>query len=257
MPQMHGTYVYCVIRRTRRPGLTGVPPGLPDAEPAAVTNVADDIWMATAQVPLATYGPAPLETALKDLDRVASIALAHERIVEHFTKMAGAAVIPMKLFTMFSSQARAAAEMRRRRGALDRVFDRVAGCEEWGVRVLRDGERRGAVKTGRPETGTAFLAARQQARAEARNAARLAADAADAAYTSLAALARDGRRHDSGTVGTVVPLLDAAFLVPSRHRARFHAAAARLARDVQESGARMTLTGPWPPYNFVSADALS
>ena len=32
------------------------------------------------------------------------------------------------------------------------------------------------------------------------------------------------------------------------------AAARRLARDVARSGGRMTLTGPWPPYNFVDTD---
>ena len=35
--------------------------------------------------------------------------------------------------------------------------------------------------------------------------------------------------------------------------ARFQALAARTARDVTERGGKMTLTGPWPAYNFVAA----
>ena len=50
----------------------------------------------------------------------------------------------------------------------------------------------------------------------------------------------------------VPPLLDAAFLVPVRRRARFRAAAADAARQVTQQGAQFTVTGPWPAYNFVS-----
>jgi hypothetical protein len=254
---MHGTYLYCLVRRTRKPVLSRVPPGLPGAEPPALANVEGDVWMVTADVPLERYGPEPLETALKDLDWVTAVALAHEGVIEHVVRMPGAVVIPMKLFTMFSTEARAAAEMRRRKRTLDRVFDRIAGCEEWGVRVLRGDGRAAPKKAAKPESGAAFLAARKQARDESRRAARDASDAADAAYASLSALARDGRRRPADTAAAAVALLDAAFLVPSRQRARFHAAAARIAKDVRDRGARMTLTGPWPPYNFVSADGQS
>jgi hypothetical protein len=51
----------------------------------------------------------------------------------------------------------------------------------------------------------------------------------------------------------IPPLLDAAFLVPVRRRARFRALAERAAEDVLQRGGRLTLTGPWPAYNFVSA----
>jgi hypothetical protein len=49
----------------------------------------------------------------------------------------------------------------------------------------------------------------------------------------------------------VPPLLDAAFLVPTGKRARFQAAARRLAQACARAGADLTLTGPWPAYNFV------
>jgi hypothetical protein len=220
-------------------------------------NIEGDLWMVKADVPLERYGPGPLEASLRDFDRVAAVALAHEAVVEYVARMQGAAVIPMKLFTMFSTEERAAAEMRRRKRALDRVFDRIAGCEEWGVRVLRREGGATPARVARPRTGTAFLAARKQARDESTRVARAASEAADAAFASLSALARDGRRRTGDDAGTQAPLLDAAFLVPSRTRARFHAAAARIAKDVQDSGARMTLTGPWPPYNFVSAEGES
>jgi hypothetical protein len=47
------------------------------------------------------------------------------------------------------------------------------------------------------------------------------------------------------------PLLDAAFLVPAGRRARFTSMARRLAGGSAKTGAQMTLTGPWPAYNFI------
>ena len=181
------------------------------------------------------------------------IALAHEAVVEHFAALPGATVIPMKLFTMFSNVERALAGMRGQRAELKRVFARLEGCEEWGVRVLRSERQKPATATARPSTGTAFLAARKQARDDARTAMLAAATAADAVYASLAEIAAEHRRRTSEAPGVVAPLLDAAFLVPTRRRARFQSAAQKVARQVSETGAQMTLTGPWPPYNFVGS----
>ena len=252
-------YVYCVIRSARKPRAAGVPAGLPGSERPDVSPIDDGLWMVSAPVPLDRYGSGPLEASFGDLEWVGRIALAHEAVVEHFVRGPGAAVIPMKLFTMFSTVERAASEMRSRRRALDAAFDRIDGCEEWGVRVTRTdapGKARGSKRPARPESGAAFLAARKQARDEARTLAAAAARAADAAFASLSAIARDGRRRAAETAGVSAPVLDAAFLVPAARRARFHAAAARVAKQIASSGARLTLTGPWPAYNFVNAPGV-
>lgn len=246
-------YVYCLVRSARKPAAATVPPGLPGGERPAPSKLDDRLWMITAGVPLDRYGPGPLEASLRDIDWVTSIALAHEAVVEHFVRAPGASVIPMKMFTMFSTDARAAAEMRKKRRELDEVFARIDGCEEWGVRVTRGALQTSPVKGAKPRTGAAFLAARKQTRDEARNAVAAAAEAADAAFAALSEIAREGRRRTDGVPGGVAPLLDAAFLVPARRRSRFHAAAERAAKDVALRGAVMTLTGPWPAYNFVAA----
>jgi hypothetical protein len=80
-----------------------------------------------------------------------------------------------------------------------------------------------------------------------------ASTAADAVYTSLAAIAAEHRRRTSEAPGAVAPLLDAAFLVPTRQRARFQSAAQKVAKQLSRTGGQMTLTGPWPPYNFVGS----
>jgi hypothetical protein len=250
------TYLYCLVQSARKPSLARVPRGLPGATPVVPALLAERLWIVHAEVPLDQYGPGPLDAALKDLDWVARIALAHEAVVEHFAALPGATVIPMKLFTMFSTVERAIAGMRGRGAELRRVFARLEGCEEWGVRVLRTERKTQRARSpivAKPSTGTAFLTARKQARDDARTAASAAATAADAVYASLSGIAAEHRRRTAEAPGVVAPLLDAAFLVPTRRRARFQSAAQRVARQISEAGAQMTVTGPWPPYNFVGS----
>ena len=247
------TYLYCLVQSARKPPVARVPRGLPGATPVVPARLADRLWVVHAAVPLDQYGPGPLDASLKDLDWVSRIALAHEAVVEHFAALPGTTVIPMKLFTMFSTVERALVGMRARGAELRRVFARLEGCEEWGVRVLRGDGKKPAAAVAKPPTGTAFLAAKKQARDDARAAMSAAATAADAVYASLAGIAAEHRRRTTEAPGVVAPLLDAAFLVPTRQRARFQSAAQKVARQVSETGAQMTLTGPWPPYNFVGS----
>jgi hypothetical protein len=254
------TYVYCIVHAAASPKITRVPSGLPGATRPSIVPVARSLWLAVAEVPLDTYGAGPLETALRDMQWVADLAVAHEAVVEHFTRQPGAAVIPMKLFTMFSSVQRAIDQTRSRRGDIQAIMRRIAGCEEWGVRMTRTARvappRRAAV--ARPSSGAAFLAAKKEARDLARATVLTAAVAADRAFTTLAAIARDARRRDDAPEGAAAPpILDAAFLVPANCRVRFKAAARRLATDSAEAGTQITLSGPWPAYNFVEGGSRS
>jgi hypothetical protein len=250
-------YVYCVVRAARRPPLARVPAGLPDAAAPAAHPLAASLWLIAADVPLDVYGPPALERRLRDLDWVAGIAVAHEAVVEHLARGRGATVIPMKLFTMFSSVEKALVDVRRRRAAIDRTMTRIAGCEEWGVRVARAPSAHAAAARGNggaPATGAAFLTARRDARDAAARARAAAAAGADAAFDRLRRHARLARRiaRRAGP-GADPPILEAAFLVPIAKRTAFEAEARRQAASLSSAGAAMTVTGPWPAYNFVAS----
>jgi len=244
-------YLYCVVRMAAQPRMGGVPEGLPGAARPIAVQAAPSTWLILSEVPLSKYGPRPLEDTLRDLERVAELAVAHESVVEYFARASGATVVPMKMFSMFSSVERAIAEMRDRRNEIDAVLDRVAGCEEWGVRITARASRVVRSTPERPRSGTAFLAARKRARDQARNAVQKATHAAALAFEGLSALAREARQRKEVPPGATAPLLDAAFLIPARSRAKFRAAAKRLSRTCAAAGADLTLTGPWPAYNFV------
>jgi hypothetical protein len=253
-------YVYCLVAAARRPSRSGLPAGLPGASRPELTAVADGLFLVTCDVPLSMYGPDQLGRRLRSLEWVADVAVAHEALVEHFARLRGATVVPMKMFTMFSTIEKAADDIRRRRRTIDRAVRRVAGCEEWGMRIMHAATDAPASRprvprrqpAGGARSGTSFLAARKDARDQARASRLRSEGAAAAALIGLQRLARDVRRRD-GTAdpGSNPPLVEAAFLIASRARRRFKAAARRHAAACAAGGASLVLTGPWPAYNFV------
>ena len=254
MASSTAAYLYCVVKSARRPALVRAPHGLAEATRPQAWDVGRGLWLIAAEVPLDEYGPGRLEPRLQDLEWVARAAVAHEAVVEHYSRSATATVVPAKLFTMFSSIDKAIEDVASRRATINRVMKRIAGCEEWGVRVTR----RAAVSAltsavpARPTSGSAFLAARKAARdasADARAAAIVAAERTLAGLTRHARAATSRARRPEP--GSNPPLLDAAFLVTAASRTRFKAEARRLAAACQAAGADLAITGPWPAYNFV------
>jgi hypothetical protein len=249
------TYIYCIVHAAQSPKTARIPPGLAGGFLPSVVPVARSLWLVFANVPLDVYGPGPLDAALRDMAWVGKIAVSHEAVVEHFARQPRVTVIPMKLFTMFSSLDRAVADLRSRVSDIRRIAKRIAGCEEWGVRMTAIRRRSRPLRPVSAATsGAAFLAAKKQARDAAHAAGMATASAADRAFKTLAAIARDAARRDDAPEGAAAPpLLDAAFLVPSSRRVRFKAAARRLASETVQAGAEITITGPWPAYNFVGS----
>ena len=166
----------------------------------------------------------------------------------------------MKLFTIFSTDERALAHIGRLRPALGRIIKAVAGRQEWGVRIRLDaGEARARVReraaksSGDTTSGTHFLRLKKQEQQAVRDALEQGRSGVDSAYEALAGLADDARRRppDAGEVGARL-VLDAAFLVTPAKLPRFKTAAKKAAAGLAPHGYALTLSGPWPPYNFVT-----
>ena len=62
------------------------------------------------------------------------------------------------------------------------------------------------------------------------------------------------RAPDAGAGTTRDVVLNAAYLVADSDTVRFHALASELSQRYAAQGLSLELTGPWPPYNFVSLD---
>ncbi len=246
-----GTYLYCVVRSRGVPDVGGAPRGLAGAAPVRAIDVGHAVWLVVADVPLSRYGTAAIAERLRDLDWVSACAMAHESVVEHFAS--ASAIVPAKLFTIFTNDDRAVQHVRRARSRVDRALDRVAGRTEFGVRVKVDTAR--APRTtiaARTESGTGFLRRKRQERHAVGTVARSAREALASSFATLARHADATIRRRPPTTPVPSPLvLDAAFLVRSTRVAAFEAAAVRVAERLRRDGCELTVTGPWPPYNFV------
>ena len=253
------TYLYGAVQSVRDPlraARTRLPRGLPGAGPPRALSAGPRLWLIAATAPLDQYGAETIDARLADLDWVSRCALAHDAVVNHLARQHP--VIPMKLFTLFTSDERAVAHVTRTRRKVDRLFARIAGREEWGVRLLLD-ERRALASRAEAVTaasGAEFLRKKKAAK-DARQ--QVVADAlqdADRVFETLTRAAEDSRRRTPAVEGpTSRMVLDAAFLVPRTAARRFRAAATAAVRPLAARGLEISLTGPWPPYHFVADES--
>jgi hypothetical protein len=249
------TYLYCVVESASAPVRGGLPEGLPETSVPRLLSLGGDLWLVVGEAPLPAYSAAEIERRLSDLGWVSACAVAHERVVAHFASLAP--VVPMKLFTLFQNDARAVEALAGRREQIVAVLERVAGAAEWGVRVHFDAgrARRGKPASAEeaPSSGRDFLRRKKEAQEAARSLARRAGEAAAETFEELARQATAARRREPPAVAEPGPrlILDAAFLVPSAGAEPFERAVQAVAERLAESACAVTLTGPWPPYNFI------
>ena len=248
-----GTYLYGVIAAARRPRLTGVPSGLPGAGPVRLLDVEPGLFIAVGDLPLDRYNEAAINTGLANLNWVSRVAVAHEKVVESF--IASNAVLPMKLFTIFTTDQRALEHVKGQRARIAALVKRVTNHQEWGVRVVLDRTLASAAqpKAARAATGISYLAQKKLQRDASKELASRARETMAGLFDRLAARSGDARRRSASELpaqgGPL--LLDAAFLVPRARAAAFKALAARESRSLARQGYGLTVTGPWPPYTFV------
>lgn len=239
-------------------GVKGAPPSLPGAGKVRFVAAGKKRWLVCCDAPLNRYGEDAINAGLKDMDWVSERAMAHEAVVEF--AMSQGTVVPMKLFTLFHSDERAVAQLLADPDAVDEVLRRLRGCEELGVRISVDDARAAMRVGGTPAvpaiSGAAFLARKKQVRDSAQEAARRTQRAAEDGFETLAALAEDARKRPlvATELGSARLLLDGAFLVKKTGAKKFRAAAEKLGQDL--GGAyTVTVTGPWPPYNFIQRES--
>jgi hypothetical protein len=256
-----GTYVYCVVRGATAPAVAVREARLPGADGPRVVPLGVRTWLVVADVPLTIYGEKALEGRLKDLDWVAAVGVAHQAMVDACLRHD--AVVPMKVFTIFTSLDRARDEMQRHADQLRSVMQQVAGCVEWGVRITRAPQpaRKLARRVAREQfappaddraSGRAFL----ESKVRQRHAVREETEALDRHVRTLTDtlhdVTRDVRYRLDAAQSSVPVLLDAAYLVPRRSEKRFREQVRTMARPLLACGCRVTVTGPWPAYSFVS-----
>jgi hypothetical protein len=227
-----------------------------------------------SEVPRADFAEEPLRRNLNDLPWLERSARAHEAVLER--ALALATIVPLRLCTIYESEERVREMLARERRAFSEALDHLDGRQEWGVKLLVDPELLAADARARSDeadvleqqmaaagegAGGAYMLRRRLERHVREVADSLAARLAEDVYAALAHCALDAvtrspqSRELSGHEGEM--LLNAAYLVAEERVEELRDTAATLELEQRALGARIEVSGPWPPYNFVPGDGTA
>jgi Gas vesicle synthesis protein GvpL/GvpF len=257
-PAGDGIWAYCITRARDAPAIVGL------AGAPVERIVEGDLAVLVSRVPLSEFGEDALRRNLNDLDWLERVARDHEAVLER--ALEEGTIVPLRICTIFADERGAGRMLSEQRPALDTALDVLDGREEWGVKLTVD---RAALETAArdraPEgsdeelegrsAGGAYMLRRRQERQLREAADRLAGGIAEDVHARLQDWATDAvvnppqNPEVSGHEGDM--LLNAAYLVESAKVERLHELVEELRERHRELGARIELTGPWPPYNFV------
>ncbi|MBW3564916.1 MAG: GvpL/GvpF family gas vesicle protein [Acidobacteria bacterium] len=250
-------YVYGILA-----GLPGEPPkDLSGVDGEPIESVEEGgLHAIVSRVSHADFNEEALEQRTADTDWLADLALRHQGVVAWLHEKGD--VVPMRLLAVFNSVDSVEDWLRSDRSRLQRIVGDLAGREEWTIRIHFDDERwkgwvdeRAAEKDGalagggEGGPGREFLLRRkvEMRRAE------MAEEVENEMLGSIAASMPDSWKvlvEDRVSRGgadpqiTVLVAREAADGIDEQIRS--------IEANWRERGVTLALSGPWPPYSFVS-----
>ncbi|MCU1244282.1 MAG: Gas vesicle synthesis protein GvpL/GvpF [Acidobacteria bacterium] len=251
-------YVYAITREPRLPHGEAVDQsahfGAVEAGgiSAIYTKVADD-----------ELSQEVIDRRAGDLEWLGSVGYRHQAVVARL--MRETAIVPLRAFTMFSSEAALAAYLMEHREQLVRVLDRLDGKQEWTLRIEFDPQRWSEALIGRVESlrtlaaeiesagaGKAFLL-RKKLEEEKKRASRdaersVVAELEEAVAQRLACeVVAESRERRDGAFPQINVLIN------RDEESVLQELYADLVPHYEREGVTLGLTGPWPPYTFATA----
>jgi len=212
-----------------------------------------DIAALVSRVPAAGFARGELERRLEDLDTLDVLARAHDGVLE--AALEDGDVVPFAMCTMFETPAAILAMLGAEADRLSRALERVRGMAEWGVKGYAE-PAEPAMSAAGASSGTEYLTrlrAQQERVAAGDRALESAVAEAHAELTLLAADAVLERPQDRRLSGRDAEMLfNASYLVPRDGTVAFASLVQALSDRHASRGLEFELTGPWPPYHFVT-----
>ena len=226
--------VYCIMNR-------------PMADRGILSGVKSS---AVSFVDSGSLSAAVSETPTQDAAPPVSDLLAYGRVVEALHRER--TVIPMRYGCFVAG----AAELRRmlleKQPHYETLLTQLDGQVEMGIRVLLPESAQTPASGEQPVTGRDYLAMLRVRHGLSQDGARQHTSLVDRFNQAFAGL-HSQYRTDAGQRGgrAVVSLY---YLIPEKAVGRFRDA---FAREVAAGGARALISGPWPPYSFVTSDLIT
>jgi hypothetical protein len=261
-------YVYGIVPADL--SASSMPAGLDDA--AVSLERHDGIAALVTELDAATYAADALEPQTADVEWLSPRAVAHDLVLTWASDRG--AVIPLPMFSLFSSRDAVTRMLTDRTPDLKATLSRVIRGREYALRVYRiDAELLGSVAEMSPRLqemaraaaaaspGQRYLLEKKldgEKRTEMRS---VSASIVEEIVSSLTAVALEIVRSpiprtpgtDTAARGTMV--VNAAFLVSSGGLEAFQRTLSSLVERHTSHGFRFDFTGPWPPYHFVGEGA--
>lgn len=256
-------YVYGVAPAKGR--LAQAPAGLDDAPVETISEAG--VLAIASRLDMHAYAPDAVERGTAEMEWLAPRAVAHDRVLTWASDRLP--VVPLPMFSLFTSDAAVRAMLRSRRTELQASLERASAGREYALRVYRlDDELRAVAAELSPRLAEMERAASAaspgqryllERKLEAERKAELhgvGARVAREIVETLRPFARDvveGRIVPRAATGTPEnPLvLDAAFLISPDRLDQFRGELTTLVEQHASRGFRFDFTGPWPPYHFV------
>jgi hypothetical protein len=241
-------YAHCAVQATTRPTVSDRWPHMPGGSVPRPLAIGSGVWLLVSTVPAQEYEESGLAARLTDAEWLAQCGVAHHDVIARAARTH--AVAPFRLLTLFRSEERAVNEATRLKTRIGRALARVTDRREWVVRVAAVSA---PAKSRRPTptSGTSYLMARASE-------SRTVAAATPAARRAARALVRElkGYAHQIVARHSDAPhvLYDGALLVSRDKETELGNVIRQWEPRLAPEGCRISLTGPWPPYSFVSLD---
>lgn len=212
------------------------------------------------------YAEDTLNARLTDLAWVGERGVAHEGVLTWYADRG--TVIPLAPFSLHRDEARVRERLEEDSARYDEVLARLAGRQEWSIKVWRVGERfaehldelsprlRALTDEMRKTTpGRRFLLAKKRDAARAEELRAVSGEVGRQVFEEL-----KERAEASQVLPIPAPVqasertlaLHATFLVREAEFAPFQQRVSVLAARYQPTGFDWEFTGPWPPYHFAS-----
>lgn len=263
---MNGFYIYCITSGDgpKKFNVRGI-----DNKSNVFVLKHEDLGAVISTINPSDFRESELKKKLDDLKWTKRAVLNHQRVISKV--MNGKAVIPMRFGIVYKKRGQIEEVLKKNYRKFKSILESLAGKKEWGVKVFCDQGRliskiqandsiikklREQLKTS-PEGKKFFLQKKIDAIIESRTEEetnkysktfleRLSKDSDEYVLNDTSPKELTGRNEEM--------IINAAYLIADRDLIRFEKNLDGLRKRYSEDRILLELSGPWPPYNFVSLD---
>jgi hypothetical protein len=250
-------YVYCVTRDAVMPQVDGI-----DGTQRFGTVTIDGVSAVFTRVSADEFSQEVIDRRAGDLEWLGAIGYRHQDVVSDLMRRTG--IVPLRAFTLFSSDEALRSYLHEHAEMLSRVLERLDGKQEWTLRVEFDAARWSESLAARVESlrdlqneietaapGKAFLL-RKKLDDEKKRASHAAEQEVVGEIEKLVVeslrcetVSETRERRDGG-----FPQINV--LINRDEEATLQELQQTLHARYEPEGVSLGLTGPWPPYTFAS-----